>query len=175
MLVQDGLVTIEPHSGYYVSRINLKQLYDLFDLREVLEVAAVERAVTGITEEQLEQLERVNAPYTGDDDESIDSYVEDNRQFHCLVAAASGNAELAEMVGRLHDRLARFIVIGGSIDTAASTHCHTIAALRSRDVAAARKAVLDEINRGRENIVRRVIQQEGPFWYLGERLESSHE
>jgi len=49
MLSQEGLVTIKPRSGYFVTRITLKQLRDLLELRGILEVAAVERAAARIT------------------------------------------------------------------------------------------------------------------------------
>src|SRR5512135_2999893 len=51
MLSQEGLVTIKPRSGYYVSRTTLKELRELFELREILELAAVERAAKRITDE----------------------------------------------------------------------------------------------------------------------------
>jgi hypothetical protein len=35
----------------------------------------------------------------------------ENRRFYQLVAEASGNEELADAVGRLRDRLARFMVL----------------------------------------------------------------
>ena len=44
MLSQEGLVTIKPRSGYFVTHLTLKQLRDLLEMREILEVAAVERA-----------------------------------------------------------------------------------------------------------------------------------
>jgi DNA-binding GntR family transcriptional regulator len=173
MLGQEGLVTIKPRSGYFVTHVTLKQLRDLLELREVLELAAVERAAVHITHMQLEQLERVHAGYTGEDDESYDRYTDENRRFHYLIAEASGNQELAETLGRLHDRLARFMVIVRVGDTLETRHRRLIEALRTRDVAVARQAMLDEINETRETILERVIQQEGAFWHVGARADTS--
>ena len=53
MLGQEGLVTIRPRSGYFVTRMTLKQLRDLLELREILETAAIDRAVKNITADQL--------------------------------------------------------------------------------------------------------------------------
>jgi DNA-binding GntR family transcriptional regulator len=169
MLSQEGLVTIKPRSGYFVTHITLKQLRDMLELREILEVASIERAVVRITEEQLEQLKHVHAGYTGDDDESYDRYMDENRRFHYLIAQASDNQELAEMLGRLHDRLVLFMVLCRAGETLESRHTHLIEALRTRDVATARQAMLDEINETRETIMERVIQEEGAFWRLGTR------
>ncbi len=167
MLSQEGLVSIKPRSGYFVTRITLKQLRDMLELREILEVASIERAVVRITEEQLQQLEHVHAGYTGEDDESYDRYMDENRRFHYLIAQASGNQELAEMLGRLHDRLARFMVLCRAGETLEPRHALIIEALRTRDVATARQAILNEINETHEAILERVIQEEGAFWRLG--------
>jgi DNA-binding GntR family transcriptional regulator len=167
MLSQEGLVTIKPRSGYFITHITLKQLRDMLELREILEVASIERAVVRITEEQLEQLEHVHAGYTGDDDASYDRYMDENRRFHYLLAQASDNQELAEMLGRLHDRLVRFMVLCYAGETLEPRHARLIEALRTRDVATARQAMLDEINETRATIMERVIQEEGASWHLG--------
>ena len=169
MLSQEGLVTIKPRSGYFVTHITLKQLRDMLELREILEVASVERAAVRITEEQLEQLEHVHAGYTGEDDESYIRYMTENRAFHCLIAEASGNHELAETLGRLHDRLIRFMVLCRVGETLECRHALVTEALRTRDVAAARQAMLNEVNETRETILERVIEEEGAFWRLGNR------
>jgi DNA-binding GntR family transcriptional regulator len=169
MLSQEGLVTIKPRSGYFVTYVTLKQLRDMLELREILEVASIERATVRITEEQLEQLEHVHAGYTGEDDESYDRYMAENRRFHYLIAEASGNHELAEMLGRLHDRLIRFMVLCRAGETLERRHARVIEALRTGDVAVARQAMLDEVNETRDTILERVIQEEGAFWRLGNR------
>ena len=167
MLSQEGLVTIRPRSGYFVEHITLKELRELFEVREILEMAAVERAATHVTEDLLSQLQHVHAGYTGDDDESYDRYTDENRRFHFLIAEASGNHELAEMLGHLHDRLARFMVLRGAGLTQQYTHEQIVAALRARDVEAARRAMLDEITETRNTILDRVIRAEGAGWLLG--------
>jgi DNA-binding GntR family transcriptional regulator len=169
MLSQEDLVTIKPRSGYFVTHITLKRLRDLLELREILEVASTERAATRITDEQLEQLENVHAGYTDEDDESHARYAAENRHFHYLIAKASGNHELAETLGHLHDRLARFIVMCRVGETLAARHARLIEALRTRDPAMARQAMVNEINETRETILECVIQEEGAYWRLGDR------
>lgn len=166
MLSQEGLVTIRPRAGYFVRSITLRELLDLFEVREILEVAAVERAALRITDEALQELEHVHAGYTGDDDESYDRYTDENRRFHTLIAAASGNQELARILGHLHDRLARFMVLRGAGKSQEYTHAEIIRALRARDVEASRQAMLAEIRETRDIILDRVIRAEGATWQL---------
>lgn len=167
MLSQEGLITIKPRSGYFVTRITLKQLRDLLDLRQILELAAVERAAARITEAELVELERVHAGYTGDDDASYERYTDENRRFHTLIARAAGNQELARAVGRLHDRLARFMVIRRAGRTMEQMHDRIIEAMRSRDVSAARQAMEAELEETRQRVLNHIIQEEGDAWHVG--------
>lgn len=168
MLNQEGLVAIKPHSSFRVTHLTLKQLQDLLDLREILELAAVERAARRITEDQLDLLGASYTGYTGDDDESYTRYTAENRQFHVLIAQASGNQELCEMLGHLHDRLARFMVLRQAGKTMQYSHTRIIEALRSRDAALARQAMLDELSETRQIVLERVIQKQGNVWHVGE-------
>jgi len=140
MLSQAGLVTNKPHAGFFITQVTLKQLRDLLELREILEVASVERAALQITDERLKELERVHAGYTGDDEVAYERYITENRRLHTLIAEASGNHELARMLGHLHDRLARFFVFVHTGDEMEQRHERLIEALRTRDVETARQA-----------------------------------
>lgn len=166
MLSQEGLVTIKPRSGYFVTRLTLKELHDLLELRQILELASVERAAERITPEQLRRLETVHAGYTGDDDKSYDRYTDENRRFHTLIAEGSGNGKLAEMLGHLHDRLARFMVIRHAGQDMMLTHARIIEALQAGDAAAAREAMLDELIDTRQSVLDFVIRREGATWQL---------
>ena len=66
---------------------------------------------------------------------------------------AGGNNELAEMVGSLHDRLARFMVMRRAGKTMEITHEKIIEALRAQDVESARQTLLDDIDRAHEAIL----------------------
>lgn len=166
MLSHEGLVTIRPRSGYFITNITLKQLRDMLDLRKVLEIAAVERAAQRITPEQISQLRGVHAGYTGDDDESYDRYTDENRRFHFLVAQAAGNQELAEMIGHLHDRLARFMVLRHAGKSQEVTHARIVDALEAGDTVTARQALLDDIDTTRDAILDGVLDEVAEIWHL---------
>jgi len=167
MLRQDGLVNIKPRSGYFVTRTTLKQLRDLLDLRHIIELACVERAVQNVTPEQIAELRAVHAGYTGDDDISYDRYTEENRRFHHLLAKATGNNELAQMMFRLHERLARFMVMRHGGRHQAETHRRLIEALEAHNLESAREALLDDIERSHDNILDQVLREEEETWHVG--------
>jgi DNA-binding GntR family transcriptional regulator len=166
MLSHEGLVTVRPRSGYFVTRITLKQLRDMMELRRVLELAAVERAALRVTESQLEEMRNVHAGYTGDDDVSYDRYTDENRRFHYLLALASGNLELADEVGRMHDRLARFMVLRRAGKSQEISHKRILDALEANDAEAARQALLDDIDTARDAILDQIMQEEAASWHL---------
>lgn len=166
MLNQEGLVNIRPRSGYFVNRMTLKELRDMLELRKILELAAVERAALRVSEAEIVQLRNVHAGYTGDDDESYDRYTDENRRFHYLVARASGNHELAEMIGHLHDRLARFMVLRHAGKSQEITHAHIVDALEAHDVDQARQALLDDIESSRDAILDGIIDEVSASWHL---------
>jgi len=166
MLSHEGLVVIKPRSGYFVSTITLKQLRDLLDVRRILEVSGVERAALRMTPGQIEELQTVHAGYTGDDDESYDRYTDENRKFHYLLAKASGNNELAELVGKLHDQLARFMVMRRAGKTMEVTHKRIIDALIAHDAESARQALLDDIDRAHEAILDNIMEEDSASWHL---------
>ncbi|MDI6695502.1 MAG: GntR family transcriptional regulator [Anaerolineales bacterium] len=166
MLSQEGLVTIRPRSGYFVARMTLKQLRDMLDLRKILELTAIERAALRITPDQIEQLRKVHAGYTGDDDESYDRYTDENRRFHYLVGLASGNLELADAIGRLHDRLARFMVLRHAGKSQEITHARIVDALEAHDAEAARRALLDDIDTSADAILDGVLEDAAVTWHV---------
>jgi DNA-binding GntR family transcriptional regulator len=167
MLLKDGLVTMETHAGYFVSRISLRQLDALLDLRSILEVAAVERATTRITAEQLEELEELQSGPPLSEGESPQRFVDRSLRFHQVIAEASGNPELVALIDNLNDKLALFVVSHRQGVVAPSVHARIVQALRDRDVVAARQAIVDEIQTSREVLIRQVIEREGANWYIG--------
>jgi DNA-binding GntR family transcriptional regulator len=130
-------------------------------------VASIERAVSNATPEQIAALRSVHAGYTGDDDLSYDRYTDENRRFHYLLAQASGNHELTQLMGRLHDRLARFMVMRHGGSTQMETHERIVDAIEARDLEAAREALIDDIERSHESILDKVLREEAQSWQVG--------
>jgi DNA-binding GntR family transcriptional regulator len=166
MLSQEGLVTIKPRSGYFVTRVTLKELRDMLELRKILELAAIERAALRITADQIENLRDVHAGYTGDDDESYDRYTDENRQFHYSIALIGGNRELANVLGGLLDRLARFMVLRHAGQSQEVTHSSVIDALQTRNVNAARQALLDDIDTSSDVIMDATLEEIADSWHV---------
>ena len=173
MLAQEDLVTSKPHAGYFVTRVTLKELTDLLELRRILELAAVERAAERITGAQLEELKLVHAPEYDEKEETYERSVIENRRFHYLIALASGNKELAETLGKVHDRLARFFVFVHSASGVEERHQKLISALRAHDPDLARETMRKEVDETRDITLNQVIEEDGTAWYVGSKDKTS--
>ncbi len=171
MLDQEGLVTTKPHAGFYVTKVTLKELRDMLELRAILEIASIERAAPKITEGQLTQLENIHAGYAGDDDVSRDRYTIENRRFHYLIAQASGNQELAEALGQIHDRLSRFLVFIYNGQEIEDRHQLVIEALRTHDAEKAKQSIISEVNTTQEITMAHVMEKDGAAWYLNTQTD----
>jgi DNA-binding GntR family transcriptional regulator len=165
-LSRDGLVEKRPNSGFFVTSVSLKRLRAMLEVREILEVAAVGLAASRITEQEFQELERLHAGYTGDDYESRVRYVSENRAFHYRIALASGNEELAEMIGQLHDRLMRFTVFVHPLQEILLRHNRLLDALRDHDVALAREVMVAEVRETRDITLVHVIDGQGAHWHV---------
>ena len=167
MLNQEELITIKPRSGYYVAKVSLKELNDMLELRQILELAAVERAAKKISTEQIAFLEKVHAGYTDEDDEAYSRYTEENRNFHCLIAEASGNHELALQIGHIHDRLARFTIIVRSGRHMIDIHGRLIEHLKAHDPEKAKMTLQKELDEAKTAIMDKIMQEEASSWHMG--------
>lgn len=167
MLSQEDLVTIKPRSGYYITRVTLKQLNDILELRTILELAAVERAAENITDEQIEELEHIHAGYTDDRDETYSRYTDENKRFHCLIAKASGNIELTRQLEQIHDRLVRYMLVVRPGEYMVEMHSRLIEKLKAHDPIGARKTLSEELTTGKNVMIERIIKEESGSWHLG--------
>lgn len=108
-LASDGLVTIEPRRGAYVSEISIQSMIDVFEVREDLEGLASYLATQRITEEEKQSLVKVHRLY----EMAIDSrdkaqIVEYDEEFHDLIVNCSRNQILIEMVEHVQELSLRF-------------------------------------------------------------------
>jgi DNA-binding GntR family transcriptional regulator len=136
-LAGQGMVKFERNRGVRIQRSTIHDLGEVFQLRLLLEVPATRYATDRMTPKRLEELRQAllgmhEAVAAGD----IDRMWLNDRQFHRLILAGTGNERLVMTVEGLRD-LARTIGM--------------TTADRSRspdDVVAEHEAIMDPIERG---------------------------
>jgi DNA-binding GntR family transcriptional regulator len=88
-LEAEGLVVIVPRQSYRVAPISLRDAADMFGLRRLLEPEAALQAARSA---DMAARTRLFAAAAGDE---AASFIDDNRRFHCAIAALTPNGRLA--------------------------------------------------------------------------------
>jgi DNA-binding GntR family transcriptional regulator len=149
-LAQEGLLTVFPGRGAFVTTLSFSDMVELLEIREGLEGMAARLASTRITQSALEKLRRqlqvairkdVNNHYTG--------YLEVDRHFHEAVLSACGNRHLCQLMKSLRDRIQmlrhRSVILPGRARKSFEEHLQIIDALAARDAVLAEERIRTHI------------------------------
>jgi DNA-binding GntR family transcriptional regulator len=154
----EGLVTIRPRKGVEVRPIDPAELLQIIDARIVNECHAARLAAGFFTAADSAAMEAILA----DTESALASRDTEkmmllDRRFHGVIAQASGNPILREILGNLNDRAIRFWFI--SLDqqehqeNVLHDHRAIHAALARHDAKAAEEAVSGHIEAFRRNVM----------------------
>ena len=152
-LEQERLVTVAPRQGYRVNPIELADARDLFGFRLALEPACAATAAAEASEATLRALDVFRAARPGR------AFIEDNRDFHCAVAEASGNRRMAAALRDLveqADRLVRVSVAsmqGRDTQQLVAEHAALIGALQARDARGAARLARSHVAAARDRVL----------------------
>jgi DNA-binding GntR family transcriptional regulator len=139
----EGLIRIEARRGAYVRNFSFQEVMDLYGLREALEVYAVGTAA--ITPNLIKGL-RQSIARTRKLLKATDrlGHIEEDMNFHGLIASASGNAELCRTLTNIQNQLwlCRRKTYHLSASTAPSAH----------------KAILDALERGNRKVAQNAMR-----------------
>lgn len=173
MLVENHLVDKTPHKGYSVKQPDFTEIHELYDVRLALESFVVERLVErGFPEEawaaQVEIWQSTEQAPLGDE---VDLARLDE-QFHEALASWTGNMTLLQQIRAIDERLHFIrmtdITTADRLQATCRQHLRLLAALKSRDMAAAQSAIRANIENGREH-VELAIKEALARAYLGRR------
>lgn len=165
-LVQEGLVETIPRFGYIVSHVTLSDIHEIYELRLALESAAARLAATKATEAQLHEIsENAHFTYVFGDRKSYFDFLNQNTEFHLLVAHISANGRLARQISNVLDELMRVFHLGldlrDSAEEMRDEHIALAAALSARDGNKAQEVVTAQINTSLERVMQALTQKNG--------------
>lgn len=104
----EGLITIVPNKGAYVTGISPEDIHDIYMIRSYLEGLAARLACDHITKEQIDELEET--VYLSEfhvKKEHYEQVVELDSKFHELIYVASGSKILEHELSKFHQYVAR--------------------------------------------------------------------
>jgi len=168
MLVHEGFVTVQPRQGYRVSDITLADVQEVFQMRMLLEPAAAELAAERATAEQLKRLQHLaEESYVYGELPTYEEFVVKNREFHVLLAEASGNGRLAAALRNLLEEMQRLFLFGLDIRDSAEEqireHRDLVDALLKGNHHMAREIATSQIETSRKRVMEALLgEMSGP-------------
>jgi DNA-binding GntR family transcriptional regulator len=149
-LVSEGLLTVEPRRGYFVTPVTARAVAEGYDVRLALELLAAERSVGHVTETEVERFaELLDATDAAISHEEWDAA---NAAFHEYQIDLAGNALLSRFYRELSVNLMMQVIRGGHVEGHANLvteHRRIVEAFASGELAAAARAIREHIETGR--------------------------
>jgi DNA-binding GntR family transcriptional regulator len=96
-LESEGMLTLVPHSGARVARLDLEEHIELYRIREALEPVAIGESAKRLTDAQLEEL-RALAELIESSQSDPQAWIRHDRTFHLLSYAAAPFPRLLRMI-----------------------------------------------------------------------------
>jgi GntR family transcriptional regulator, rspAB operon transcriptional repressor len=161
-LQMEGLVSILPRSGTYVTDPKKEDISDSFELRRILEISAVEFAVKNAGDKDLQDLRNlVEEMHLLAKSEDISSnypqYLELDHTFHGKLVLLSGNKRLVEVHSRenLHSQMARirYSRFEPELYLTQEEHERILDALEHRDTKSAMNEISSHLKRAKRSLL----------------------
>ncbi len=155
LLGHEGLVESMPRTGHVVATFTLQDVLETFHLRSILEAEAAGLAAERITAEGIAALLKNSEEEFALSEKAYDAAVlrivahkdgfyeracELNIEFHQLIAQASGNRRMADLIKRLMEDMRRMLAFSPRFVTP-QHHLEIIEALKLRDRTKAEQAM----------------------------------
>ncbi len=99
LLEGDGLVTLKPNAGAWVSKLSERECDEAYLVRERLEPLLLSQSIPNLTDAQLARLKTLVAEIEKTTD--IESFLRLDREFHLLSYAGAQDGMLSEFVERI--------------------------------------------------------------------------
>ena len=150
MLEADGLVSIIPRRGAFVTTISLKDLADLYFARQIVEGETAYHAIDRLTQDDLSSMETLAQQMReATDREDMHEFMRFNRGFHMTIYRALDNSHLVQMIEGHWERSEiyrfRYLFIAHSAQKIHAEHAAILGACRQRDRDQAKELVRQHI------------------------------
>jgi len=162
VLASEGLVTLKPRRGCYVTELSEQDLNDIFPLLAVLEGRCALEATRKAGAADLRRLAEIHerleqAAAKG----QTDRFFEANQQFHATIQSLAGNRWLTQMIADLRKvvKLTRVLSLSlkGRLEQSLLEHRVIIKAMTAGEAEVAEKAMAAHLESAREALIRDLV------------------
>lgn len=165
-LVGEGLLERANDRAYRVRAVSTREFFECMQIRELLEVQAMERAVPLVTDADLETLRADLQALSGQADDDMAHWLFDNR-LHDFFPRVAGLDLLARIIGQMRV-VARLFRISSAFHRQTEIdgeHLVILDAVASRDVEAAKAAMLAHLRNLQDDVRRAIAAETDPAGY----------
>lgn len=151
VLQSEGLVTLVPRQGCFVTEISDKDLADIFSVLMVLEEASTLEAVACMTAADLRRLSRLSDRLEAyAESNNLDQYIEANNEFHKTIYSIAGNRWRDGVIRDMRRLQSQFrhrsLNLAGRLEESVEEHRLLIAAFEKRDATLAASLMRQHIH-----------------------------
>lgn len=154
-LQHEGLLESLPRRGYLVPEVSFRTLREMLEARVTLESAVAELAALKAKPAQIKELDRLakRSWTSGHSNRDLEKLVRANSEFHLCLARMTQNTQLIRLlkwVLEQAERLSYLELLGSRAPRKEiqALHKPIVEAIRRRDPAAAKRAVVADISQG---------------------------
>lgn len=165
VLAAEGLVTLKPRRGCFVTEISDQDLDDIFPLMAMLEGRGALEATRRAQPEQIAKLEAIHRQLERfAASNQIERFFVANQEFHARIQEMSGNRWLQQVIQDLRKvlKLTRLfsLSIDGRLQQSLIEHAAILEAIKAGDATLAQSMMHDHILSGRQALARNPTQRE---------------
>lgn len=165
VLAAEGLVTLKPRRGCYVTEISERDLDEIFTVLSLLEGQCAADTTHKATEEDLARLRSIHDDLErAATDKDIDGFFEANQTFHQEVQLIADNRWLTQTITDLRKviKLSRHhsLFSEGRLEQSLAEHRLILEALGRRDATGIERAMRDHISSGRRALAKIAARKE---------------
>ena len=107
----EGFVAVSPQQGIVVRESSVQEIVDILDIRMALEPYVLRRIAGALSPDQTDALHaNIKAQGAAAKAGDMPRLTQLDADFHVLLCSFAGNSEIAQVMGRLRDKLHRIIL-----------------------------------------------------------------
>ncbi len=162
-LCQAGFLRAIPRRGYVIAPVTVRDVHDITQVRLLLEPTAARLASGKIASQQLARLKALCRVRYTRGARSREAAVAAHRELHLLIARASGNQKLTELLAELYEQIERLIHLCSSrmIPDEMLGYRPLVEALATGDGDASARLMVEQIELGRKRIIDALLSPSG--------------
>lgn len=172
VLAAEGLVTLKPRRGCYVTELSERDVSDIVAILALLEARCAQECTARAGKAEVARLEAIHKRLEdcgrGGD---VEGFFDANQEFHRVIQEIADNRWAAQIIADMRKviKLSRHhsLLVQGRLQNSLKEHRDIMAAIKAGDPARAEAAMRRHIEQGRDALTRNARRDDAPASAVG--------